>query len=557
MKKYFLLLAVFAAMTFAMSSCEPPGTNGGDDGGGTPTTNKWKADSAVYYGEKLAAKFGLYSVYFSKTSTDGKDVQKFKLDFISSVATDLTKIKPVGGDYKFGTKEDLQKLTYIVAANESDETGSIYTDNGTPVLVTGGVVKITVAAGAIGYKLNLKSGDKPIEFSADGATKFIDRSVAAPRTAIVADRAAVGYRGEFGGSAADLGVISLQLWQSSIPNTVLELAITVPLPKDVYEAEKVKIPTGTFNVVSSVSNAGELAPGTISGGLPINSWESRIVRTPEGSFFNGGVSIQGGTVTITETGTGQYTITTKLNGKSFNSGGEPLNDITGVDYSITDVKLGEYMFDYTYPLSSLKEDLKLTNLTKIYLDPTIWGNQADATTLWRLMLTEETLGFALNPDTSKLSDFYVKGEGDCISIQVITKASETFVTGNFTMPATNASANSAQSVVSADVLPSNVFGPGAGTAYCYIGEDENGQLTNLKYGGSIMGPDKGYVNMTTVGAKVKIDVLLYDKYNHKIETSVEAEMTTMVTSTRAMSNYYIPASSFISLFNGTEQLILQ
>ena len=83
MKKYFLMFATFAA-ALTMMSCEKGTDNGNDDddnqGGGT-TELKLNLDEAVYYGEKIAADVGYYSMTFVVDGTSNK----LRLDMFASV----------------------------------------------------------------------------------------------------------------------------------------------------------------------------------------------------------------------------------------------------------------------------------------------------------------------------------------------------------------------------------------------------------------------------------------------------------------------------------------
>lgn len=555
MKKYFLMLAVFAATAVAMSSCDKGGDNGGGGGGVIPPTQgEWQVDSAVYYGEKLGAKSGLYSVHFSKKSVDGKDVQRLKFDFISSVATDYSKIKPANGDYKMGDKTALDKLTYIAAASAEDEDGTIYMDNNTPLLVTGGVVKITSSAGGFRFANNLQAGDKTIEFIYSGNIKFIDRHVKAPRLPIEVDRCAAGYRGEYVGASVDLGIVSLQLWNSTNPNKLIEMSVTVPLPKDIYEAEKIALPTGTLEVVSKVTGPNQIIAGTLEGGSFLNSWESNTIVVDGKAQFNGGARITGGNVTIEKTAEGTYTIKTNFSGKNHGPTGVELDNETGIVYIIEEVYIGDYVRDYTNPESDLTENLNLTNLTKIYLDAKEpWAMNLTGTLgLWRIILCEEALSFYLNPDDES-QVYFNRAEGDALGVQVVATTTKTLPMGNYRMIKENEEFGD-KMVYPTNVWAGSLLDPGAGTGYFRTGYHAGMDMyTNIKVAGST--PNRGFVNITSMPEdKVKMDVEFYDKYGWKVTATVEAKLTAMLQDTRAMSNHFIPAPTFIGLLNNGETL---
>ena len=176
MKKYFLMFATFAA-ALTMMSCEKDKGNTGNGGNGGGETNpptdelKLNLDEAVYYGEKIAADVGYYSMTFVVDGTSNK----LRLDMFASVVDPVSTPKLTAGTYDLGTITEPTSKTYFVASNGSDTEGTLYWKEGTAVLVTGGSINVQSAAGGYTIKVNLTAGDETIEAKYSGSISFDDQ----------------------------------------------------------------------------------------------------------------------------------------------------------------------------------------------------------------------------------------------------------------------------------------------------------------------------------------------------------------------------------------------
>ncbi|MFR7708034.1 MAG: hypothetical protein ACLUZZ_02615 [Alistipes inops] len=154
MKKYFLMFATFAA-ALTMMSCEKDKGNTGNGGNGGGETNpptdelKLNLDEAVYYGEKIAADVGYYSM-----TSSGRHQQQAPLDMFASVVDPvstpkLTAVRMTG---------TITELLNVFRGFERLDTEGFYWKEGTAVLVTGGSINVHPSGGCT-MEVNLTAGD--------------------------------------------------------------------------------------------------------------------------------------------------------------------------------------------------------------------------------------------------------------------------------------------------------------------------------------------------------------------------------------------------------------
>lgn len=537
MKKYLFMLAAFAAITAMLSCCKTPSNDGGDPTPPTPGT--WVVKSATYYGEKVGKNVGFYSIVMEN------DKDEFRFDFFSTKITDFKpKIKPLSGDYTKADQSELTRGTYFVALNADDEHGTIYTENGTPVLITDGTVKLNVAAGGYTIDVNLKAGEKEIKMSYNGNFTFVDKHTEPPFDKIAIDYAGIAYIGEYLESQDQLGLISLKLGREDNPREYMQIGITIPFPKTVEEASKIQVPVGVFPVELRPNTPGKVVSGRYEKTGPLYSWWLMTKAITGGEAFNGGIPIEGGTLTIEKAGD-KYKITTNFSGRKYSSAGNPQDTVNNVVYYMNEPQawFKEYIDDFTNPVSTLTKDVEINNLTKIYLDNDGFLPPGATTSivLWRIVLASEGLAFSLNP--ANVNEIYVNGtKGDALGVQVLTSTEDN-------VPLTNYPVDSDYEAAKASVtLPASagiydLLGVGSGTFYLQI--DNSSVVGNA---GACKG--KGFVNMLDAGnGNITISFELYDKFGYKMSGSVTAPMVDLVKSTRSNASHYIPTTSIISLFN--------
>lgn len=517
MKKYFLMFATFAAALTMMSCEKGTDTPGGGGGGGTTPEDELKLnlDEAVYYGEKIAADVGYYSMTFVVDGTSNK----LRLDVFGTAVDPVSTPKLNGGEYKLGTTTEPTVRTYFVAANGEDTEGTLYWKEGTPVLVSGGTVNVQSAAGGYTIKVNLTAGDETIEAKYSGNISFDDQRVDPPRTPITANAYLAQYTGECMLANEQLGQMTLLMQDADNTNQQIQLVLTIPYPTEGdYPADYVPIPTGTFEVVEgNPTQAGQIIP--TSNNVAEGTYTAEIVY--QNGAISYGVLIQGGTVTISKEGE-TYNVTTALEGTKFSYSNNKLQlgqHVTDIVWNLTGAQFGDYAVDMTNPMSSLTENKELTDLTACFAD--VW--QATQTAyIWRIILHNEDLGIEWdNPYYNSGGTLYVNGEGDAMMIQLATSSGSTFPSGTFALensydflyPAgTTLSGKPILNVGGADPL-----GLGVGTWYFYIGPNDEGQMSVLDGAGAVI--NQGECQISVEDNQFVFTVNVVDKYGHTITGS--------------------------------------
>lgn len=539
MKKYFLMFATFAAALTMMSCNKDEGTTP------PPETEddelKLNLDEALYYGEKLGADAGYYSMTFVVDDTNNK----LRLDMFGSVVDPTNKPKLSAGSYELGTRETPTAKTYFVATSGTDTEGTLYWNNETPVLITGGTVNVQSAAGGYTIKVELTAGDETIKAKYSGNISFEDVRVDPPRTPITANAYLAQYTGEYTLATNQVGTLVFLMQDAENTNQKLQLSITIPYPTEGdYPADYVTMPEGTFEVVDNPQEAYQIIP--TSNDVAEGTYSAEIVY--KSGTISYGVLIQGGTVTITKTGENTYDITTDLSGTKFSypSGSTNIQlgqEVTDIVWTLTGAKV-QYALDMTNPMSSLTENKELTDLTSIFIDT--W--QVSTTThIWRILLHENDL---VLDDTNEYYEtngtLYVSGEGDVMMIQLCTDANTQFPVGKFALENSydylypQGQTLSGKPIVNAG--GADALGLGVGTWYFNIGLNDEGQPATLGGAGAVI--KEGYVEISEADDAYTFDINVLDKYGHTITGTFK-----FTKSTEGAANF---SANGVKVFNASD-----
>lgn len=497
MKKYFLMLATMAAALFVSCEKDKPGDNPPPP---PPPAGTTVLNEAVYYGEKLGKDFG----YYSMTFTNGDD--KLRLDIFSGVASDADNAKPVAGQYELGTQAEPTIKTFFLAGDTNAEIGTLYWDNGTPVMVTGGEVSLQVAAGG-GFRaaIKLQAGDTEIDWDFNGSkVTFINKYEAPPRTPVKVGGMVIAYLGDYNLSSTPMDDIAIQL-ESADDKDPRALILRMPVPTNA-EKDKIEIPTGTFQVVKDPQEPYKIAAGYPEGALLLYSREDEY--NPDGSTKRL-TAIDGGTVTITRDGN-KLSITTNLEGTMIDSKGVLAGKVTDIIYNLEPIEVPQYVEDFTTTKSTLTEDKVLENYPNLYMDG--WTIVEDGSkAIYRLVFSTEGLEVVEAPNYGTTFGLAIRGEGDLICLQYICDPKA--VTGTY--PVADGYAQDIMNTTLAGML-----GLGdilalqfAGTNYAEI-RNVDGRPTVVNQAGAI--PGKGSITVTETDKSISVEVDLYDRYDHHI-----------------------------------------
>lgn len=528
------MLAVAAAALLTVS-CKKTGDTTPTDGEVVPTYK-----DAYYYGEG-ALKVAGSAVYRINLYDKNNPATTLRLDLVSDVAVS-DNIKPAATTYTLGSQTEPQLNTFIVATSASDTYGTLYTDNGTPVLITAGTIKIQQGVGIqqVTASLTTDTG-ATIEWTCKGSFSYTDERIELPRQEIKADMWNIYYDGEYP-YANGLGMVYLNVAPTNM-SSVLTLVITVPLADD---PSKVTVPTGTFTAGTRPSKAGMIVGGSIEA---LNILYSReIFYNTSTQMMNGGTLIESGTATITKNADGTYTLKTDLSGKSFNNSGSMTGNVDNIQYTLTNVKLPEYIDDKTQPMSTLTADVDITEpMEYFYVDPLedAWVISGTPNRImWRFIFSNGIEMTNDNADYETNGTLYIRGtKGSALSLQLISEAPSdmsniAIPTGTFPMNTEYidlytdySSSLIAQTTLSGNPDLSDPFGLGVGTFYYVIDQIEsNGQqITSVVDGGGAV-INKGQTTITETGdGTYEVAIEFYDKFGHKISSTQSFSMSAAAT----------------------------
>lgn len=527
------MLAATAAALFTVACQKPDNTNGGGTGELTPGLKE-----AVYRGEKPTGKAGI-ALYSIELADKNNPATTLRIALFSDVAVS-DNISPAAGTYELGTKEDPKLSTFVVATSAAtDDFGSIYYDNGTPVLLKEGTVNIRKSTGIQQVIANFKTETgETIEWDFKGSITYKDEREDLPRQEITATMWDATYEGEYP-YANGLGMVYLSMAPTDM-SSVLTLAFTIPMPED---PNKVSLPEGTFSVETRPSEANKLIEGAIE--MPNILYTREITFNTTTTTMTGGVLAEGGTATVTKNEDGTYNISAELNGKSFNQSGTIIGNVDGIKYTLTNAEFPEFIDNKTQPMSTLEEDVTLTEpMEYFYVDPldNAWLIQGSTNRImWRFIFSNGVQMINDNADYEKYGTLYIRGEkGSALSIQLISEAPSdlnkiTIPTGTFPMndKYLNLSVDYsndlvAQTTVSGNPDLSDPFGLGVGTFYFIIDQVDNGSgqtVTSVVDGGGAV-INKGQTTVTAKGDDTyEVTFEYFDKYDHKISGTQTFKMS--------------------------------
>ena len=534
MKRLFVMLAVAAAALLTVSCKKTGGTT--PTGGEVVPTYK----DAYYYGEG-ALKVAGSAVYRINLYDKNNPATTLRLDLVSDVAVS-DNIKPAATTYTLGSQTEPQLNTFIVATSASDTYGTLYTDNGTPVLITAGTIKIQQGVGIqqVTASLTTDTG-ATIEWTCKGSFSYTDERIELPRQEIKADMWDIYYDGEYP-YANGLGMVYLNVAPTNM-SSVLTLVITVPLADD---PSKVTVPVGTFTAGTRPSEANMIVGGSIEA---LNILYSReIFYNTSTMMMNGGTLIESGTATITKNADGTYTLTTNLSGKSFNNSGSMTGNVDNIQYTLANIELPEYIDDKTQPMSTLTADVDITEpMEYFYVDPLedAWVISGTPNRImWRFIFSNGIEMTNDNADYETNGTLYIRGtKGSALSLQLISEAPSdmsniAIPTGTFPMNTEYidlytdySSSLIAQTTLSGNPDMSDPFGLGVGTFYYVIDQIEsNGQqITSVVDGGGAV-INKGQTTITETGdGTYEVAIEFYDKFGHKISSTQSFSMSAAAT----------------------------
>ncbi len=506
---------------------------------------------AYYYGEGALQSAGS-ATYRINLYDQNNPATTLRLDVVSDVAVS-DNIKPAATTYNLGSKEEPQIGTFIVAASASDEYGTLFTDNGTPVLITGGTIRIQQGVGIqqVTASLTTEAGET-IEWTFKGSITYTDKRLNLDRTEIIvgSDKWDLYYEGEYA-SANGLGIVYLSVASEDLAN-ILSLAITIPLPED---PNKVTVPEGTFTVAERPSEAGMLIAGDIQGQNVLYTKE--VFYNTSTQMMNGGSLINSGSATITKNSNGTYSLTTNLSGQSFNNSGSITGIVDKIQYTMNNAEFPEFIDNASEPMSTLTEDVEVPAMPNFYADPLSdpWAFQNGSTyfILWRLIFSEGVELNNENDDYSSYGTLYVRGtEGKALSVQLVT---ETPTLDNISVPVGTFPLNeqyinlqspvfTAQTTLSGAPSMTDPFGLGSGTFYFVIGQvpsttEEGAMITSVVDGGGAV-INKGQTTITSTGENTyELTIEFYDTYGHKITSTQTFEMSAAAASQAVVKNLMV------------------
>ena len=517
MKKFFMMLTAFAAAF--MVSCGNDDPQGPDDTTPGGSTSGVSITEATYYGEQLGAGAGYYVIELNS----GND--RLRLALFSNVAavTDSPRLT-IGdytlSDYVYEGEGTIETRTFFSATSTDDENGSLFWQNGTPMLITGGTVNVASIGNVYTIRINLECGDTPVEWTYTGNLTIDDQRVIAPRTPITADEFMMQYIGQYNLADEPLGQVLLVMGDSSAPNTYIQIVMTVPLPEDADYAE---IPTGTIEVATTPDG-----PYMVWAGGEDNDTGSMEYTTAANVVTNGAF-IEEGSMTITDNGDGTYDVHTNFRGHNFVVSGNELSigEMTNgdIEYILDNAAFPEHPIDVTRPQSFLTENVTLPEMPNSYID--VWAiDQNQTQLLWRVIFS--TADIVISEGSSYQTDgalMLSQNEGTILGLQLVTPGSTSIPDGTYEVSADNVYQNN--TVLPAYIYAGDLLGLANGSWYvvCEVRDGEFG------IGGAGAMPEQGQVTFSAIDEDtLQAEVELYDKHGYSITGTVQFDIPTSTAS---------------------------
>ena len=223
-------------------------------------------------------------------------------------------------------------------------------------------------------------------------------------------------------------------------------------------------------------------------------------------------------------------------------------NVDNIQYTLTNVKLPEYIDDKTQPMSTLTADVDITEpMEYFYVDPLedAWVISGTPNRImWRFIFSNGIEMTNDNADYETNGTLYIRGtKGSALSLQLISEAPSdmsniAIPTGTFPMNTEYidlytdySSSLIAQTTLSGNPDMSDPFGLGVGTFYYVIDQIEsNGQqITSVVDGGGAV-INKGQTTITETGdGTYEVAIEFYDKFGHKISSTQSFSMSAAAT----------------------------
>lgn len=509
----------------------PDDIDGKDD---TSTTVKFTTVSdAVYRGELKAEGTGFFTFTLSNDNGD-----KMRVDCFGAVALNAANPRFTTGTYNAESIANPTIKTFITAENAAVEEGTIYWKNNEAYPINDG--SIIVAASGSNYKITIKvkSGDKDIEATYEGALKFESKPTFAPRVEDpnprpVSDLASF-YYGKMR-AKAETALFSLSLLYKSDDKTTEALQITGFIPA-VEDKNTSLIPEGTYKVAATTDTMDEftILPGSVTKDGYADTCES---YTDKDGGISKGYIISEGTLVVSKTGD-NYKITANFKGKRADR------------KTIIGTELENVVYEYEGPMepmvnkadapSSLTEDVDLGTFShQAFLQ--IAPLSDNSATGWFYYLWDEGIGGEISGD-----ELHISGVGNTVLIAIAGKPQGTDLpVGEFPMSDLYGYQEESGSAWPANTdivqfLPNLV-----GCMYANVRTGTDGILHLEDYMGAV--PNKGFVKTSTQGDVHTVEFEFYDingyKVTGKYQGAVEISKGSKTSATAGVGNsmFYTPA----------------
>lgn len=494
----------------------------------TPTFTSYDKEATAYYGERFGEGTGFYTL--TLTNSDG---DKLRVDCFGAVALNPSTASLASGTYELGTTADHKLRTFVPAASENDEVGTILWRNGSATLIDGGNMLVNKTGSSLRIAFNFTSNGQPVEIEQfEGTISFQNKQQYPPRDPEPDPRVATSVIAEYYGAAntagAEGGLFIMVLGVTDIANgfanaEALQINGFMPLQED---HNALVIPDGSYEIVKDLN---QMTPFKLIEGSILNSSYSGTAEflTNDKGEFTEGWCIQEGTMTVARNGE-NYTITANFKGCRADQSGIVSDQLEEVNYTYEGPIEINNSAD---PASNLTGDKELGTITNMAMLQT--AEQGSG-----------VMGYF----------YYIWGDGIEISVSgqsITTKGSgDMLVLGLFgpeslgDRPAATFKMGSIFGTVYADqniAMPANPLpltdgiSPLEGCWYTYLRTTNDG-LSTIDYWAGAM-PSVGSVTTSNDGDIHKVVVDFVDRNGNKITGTYEGELM----GGSAAAGFYMPS----------------
>ncbi len=310
MRKIFWAVTVlFAALTVGCQK-NPSGATSS-----TPKFSTFVEDKTVYFGQLYGEGSGFYTL--TLTNADGDEL---RIDCFSGIALNANSASLASGTYNVGSIAEHALRTFVPAAAETDEVGTILWRKGNATLIDGGSMTVTKSGSNLKFVFNFTSNGAEVAIEPfEGAVKFTNKEEYPPRTEEPNPRVATSIIAEYYGKAndpdAEGGLFLLAMTcqgdiNSSSKNLEgIQINGFMPLQED---HNALTLPEGTYTIEQGLT---EMIPFKLIEGSILNNSYSGTCEflTNNNSEFTHGWCILEGTMTVAKNGE-NYKITTNFIG---------------------------------------------------------------------------------------------------------------------------------------------------------------------------------------------------------------------------------------------------